>query len=366
MNNELSPLIDRLDLADLPQLVDCVRRCYGDSYPNTIMYNIRQLEEIIEDKLMHSVIAKAPNSQIIGHCALTFDGTHNVSSEAGKMMVDPNFRGTILPKSWQKNVLRLPKNCLCQGFGPSALPITLISQHEMIAFNAKETGLFIGDVPPTISMKGLENHPETRMSLLAFYLSLNDRPHTIYMPPLHAEHAKLLAIDLNLPRNIVSTNVAASGKTTFHAVINSSIQTANIAIDRIGSDLVAAVMHELREIEALNLVSVYLDIPIEQETAAHAYLELESIGFFWGSWMPNFSTEGNALRLQKIYQSVDVETIVCARPQGYDIKKFVISEWREFQKLTKSTESNSTVAASPWHAGIQTHFEALPMSLQRQ
>ena len=70
--------------------------------------------------------------------------------------------------------------------------------------------------------------------------------------------------DLNLQRNIVISNVAASGITTFHTVINSSIQTANIAIDRIGGDLVAAVKHELTKLESLNLASIYLDIPIEQ------------------------------------------------------------------------------------------------------
>ena len=332
MNNDISPKIAKLDLADLPQLIDCVRSCYGESYPNTAMYDIELLEEIVENKLMHSVIAKLDNGQIIGHCALTFDGVHNVSPEAGKMMVDPNFRGHQIAEIMAKKRIEIAQELSLPGFWTECVTNHPYSQHEMIAFNAKETGLFIGDIPPTISMKGLENHPDTRMSLLAFYLPLNDRPHTIYMPPQHAEHAKSLALDLNLPRNIVSTNIAASGKTTFHTVINSSIQTANIAIDRIGSDLVAAVMHELRELEALNLASIYLDIPIEQETAAHAYLELESIGFFWGSWMPNFSTKGDSLRLQKIYQSVDVETIVCARPQGYDIKNFVLSEWARVSK----------------------------------
>ena len=332
MNNEISPKIAKLVLADLPQLIDCVGSCYGESYPNTAMYDIGLLEEIVENKLMHSVIAKLDNGQIIGHCALTFDGAHNVSPEAGKMMVDPNFRGHHIAEIMAKKRIEIAQELSLPGFWTECVTNHPYSQHEMIAFNAKETGLFIGDVPPTISMKGLENHPDTRMSLLAFYLPLNDRPHTIYMPPQHAEHAKSLALDLNLPRNIVSTNIAASGKTTFHTVINSSIQTANIAIDRIGSDLVAAVMHELRGLEALNLASIYLDIPIEQETAAHAYLELESIGFFWGSWMPNFSTKGDSLRLQKIYQSVDIETIICARPQGYDIKKFVISEWERVSK----------------------------------
>ena len=152
------------------------------------------------------------------------------------------------------------------------------------------------------------------------------------MPAQHVDHAKVLVKDLNLQRNIVSTNIAATGQTTFHSVINSSIQTANIAIDRIGGDLVNAVKDELAKLEALNLASIYLDIPIEQETAAEAYLELESIGFFWGSWMPNFSIKGDSLRLQKIYQPVNVDTIICAREQGYNIKNYVLSEWQRVSK----------------------------------
>jgi len=332
MTNTNPPEITRLKPADLPQLIDCVRRCYGESYPNKVMYDINQLEEIIENKLMHSVVAKLGSGQIIGHCALTFDGTHNVSPEAGKMMVDPNFRGQHIAEIMAKERIEIAQELSLPGFWTECVTNHPYSQHEMITFNAKETGLFIGDTPATISMKGLENHPDTRMSLLAFYLQLNDRPHTIFMPAQHAEHAKSLVQDLNIQRNIVSSNIAASGTTTFHTVINSNIQTANIAIDRIGSDLVAAVKHELTKLEALNLASIYLDIPIEQEAAAHAYLELESIGFFWGSWMPNFSTKGDMLRLQKIYQPVDVETIVCAREQGYNIKKFVLAEWERVSR----------------------------------
>ena len=332
MNNETSPAITRLDLTDLPQLIDCVRRCYGESYPNKVMYDISQLKEIIDNKLMHSVVAKLGDDQIVGHCALTFDGIHNVSPEAGKMMVDPNFRGQHIAEIMAKKRIEIAKELSLPGFWTECVTNHPYSQHEMIAFNAKETGLFIGDTPATISMKGLENHPDTRMSLLTFYLQLNDRPHTIFMPAQHVDHAKVLVKDLNLQRNIVSTNIAATGQTTFHSVINSSIQTANIAIDRIGGDLVNAVKDELAKLEALNLASIYLDIPIEQETAAAAYLELESIGFFWGSWMPNFSTKGDSLRLQKIYQPVNVDTIICAREQGYNIKNYVLSEWQRVSK----------------------------------
>ncbi|OWF66312.1 hypothetical protein B6A14_03705 [Polynucleobacter hirudinilacicola] len=102
MNDNLSVAITRLELADLPQLIDCVRNCYGESYPNTLMYDVERLEEVIQKKLMHSVVAKLNNGKIIGHCALTFDGAHNVSPEAGKMMVDPNFRGHHIAESMAK------------------------------------------------------------------------------------------------------------------------------------------------------------------------------------------------------------------------------------------------------------------------
>ena len=332
MNNDISPRIDRINMDELPQLIDCVRRCYGESYPNTAMYDLAQIQELIENELMHSVIAKLENGQIIGHCALTFDGKHNVSPEAGKMMVDPNFRGHHIAEIMAKKRIEIAQDLSLPGFWTECVTNHPYSQHEMITFNAKETGLFIGDTPATISMKGLENHPDTRMSLLAFYLPLNDRPHTIFMPAQHAEHARALAKELNIERKIEISDFAATGNTSFHTVINTSIQTANISIDRIGSDLIPAVQKELRELEHLNLASIYLDIPIEQESAANAYLQLESIGFFWGSWMPNFSTKGDSLRLQKIYQAVNVETIICARSQGYDVKNYVLSEWARVTK----------------------------------
>jgi len=333
MNSDLSPEVTRLELHELPQLVDCVRRCYGESYPNTVMYDVDQLREMITSKLMHSVIAKLSDGQIVGHCALTFGGAHNISPEAGKMMVDPSFRGHHLAEIMAKKRIDIATELALPGFWTECVTNHPYSQREMIAFNAKETGLFIGDAPATISMKGLENDSNTRMSLLVFYLLLNDRPHTIFIPSQHAEHIKILADDLNLQRNILSRKITGSGETTFHTVINSNIQTANMAIDHIGGDFVFAVNKELRQLEALNLASIYLDIPIEQEAAANALLELEQIGFFWGSWMPNFSTKGDSLRLQKIYQAVSVDTIVCARVQGDDIKKYVISEW---QRVTQA------------------------------
>lgn len=67
--------------------------------------------------------------------------------------------------------------------------------------------------------------------IACFLFAVNDRPPLSSYLLQHAEHATALVSDLSLQRNIVVSNIAASGTTTFHTVINSSIQTANIAID---------------------------------------------------------------------------------------------------------------------------------------
>ncbi len=332
MTDTISPQITTLALEDIPHLIDCVRRCYGDSYTNPIMYDAAQLQDAIVTKKMHSVVAKLENNQIIGHCALTFDGAQNASPEAGKMMVDPDYRGHHIAELIAKKRIEIAQSLGLPGFWTECVTNHPYSQHEMIAFNAKETGLFIGDVPTTFAMQGLQNFSDTRMSLLAFYLPLKDSPHDIYVPSEHTEHLNALLSSLSLERNISNVDIQGSGETQIRTEIDSKDQVANISIGHIGEDLIASVKAELQKIESLNIASAYLDLPITQEAAANAYIELEGLGFFWGSWIPNYSTQGDVLRLQKIYQTVNVNEIICAREQGEEVKKFVISEWERVSR----------------------------------
>jgi RimJ/RimL family protein N-acetyltransferase len=332
MTELISPEITTLSLEDIPHLINCVRRCYGDSYTNPVMYDAAQLKDAIVTKKMYSIVAKLENNQIIGHCALTFDGPQNTSPEAGKMMVDPDYRGHHIAELIAKKRIEIAQFLGLPGFWTECVTNHPYSQHEMIAFNAKETGLFIGDVPPTFAMQGLQNFSDTRMSLLAFYLPLKDRPHDIYVPSQHTEHLKSLLASLNLERNLINSDAQGTGETRIRTEIDPEDQVANITIDHIGKDLIASVNAELQKIESLNIASAYLDLPITEKAAANAYMQLEDLGFFWGSWIPNYSTQGDILRLQKIYQTVNVNEIICAREQGEEVKKFVVSEWERVSK----------------------------------
>ena len=79
--------------ADADGLVQCVFRCYGYTYPNPSMYQAKAIRRQLESGAMVSVVAVAPSGEVVGHVACTFDRPGDVIPEAGKMIVDPRYRG---------------------------------------------------------------------------------------------------------------------------------------------------------------------------------------------------------------------------------------------------------------------------------
>lgn len=333
MNDALPLDISSLQLNDIPHLINCVRRCYGDTYPNEMMYDPIKLKEAVETKLMHSVVARQPDGSVIGHCALTFEGTGNTSPEAGKMIVDPDYRGHHVAENMARKRIEIARQMEMPGFWTECVTNHPFSQHEMISFGAQETGLLLGVDPASMmQMQGLENHSDTRMSLLAFYLPLNDIRQKIYLPKHHLQFARALSKVMKIEREIEDETQSGHGVTSSSVKIDDVEKTAQINITHIGKDFSSHVTAALKGLDNLELASIYLDLPLNQQAASHAYVELEKIGFFWGSWIPNYSNNGDILRLQKLNQSVNFDEIITARIEGESIKKYVESEWLRVSK----------------------------------
>ena len=327
MTYDITPEIRPLNVADIPQLINCVRRCYGDSYPFHEMYDPVAIKKIVDEKLMHSVVAQHPDGHLIGHCALTFDGFHNTAPEAGKMIVDPDFRGHHIAEKMAEKRIDIAKELDLVGFWTDCVTNHPYSQHEMIAFGAQETGMLLG-ASPFRQMAGLDNFTDTRMSFLSCYVSLKENINTLYMPENHFDFVKDLAQNINVPRTVLTSNAIGCGKSEYTVTINQATQMANIKIQHIGADFHLVINAEMAKIEPLKLAYTLLNLPVSQEAASLAFSQLEDMGFFWGAWLPNYSTQGDILRLQKLNESVNVDEIICAREQGENIKKYIISEWQ--------------------------------------
>lgn len=332
---ETAPLeIRQLVTDDIPHLIECVQRCYGDSYPIKAMYDKEKLTEMINTKQMVSVIAKNNVGEIIAHCALSFEGAHNSSPEAGRMLVDPAYRGHHISEEIAKKRVALAKELNLIGFWAACVTNHPYSQDEMITLGGIETGALLSVAPPDVVMKGLQNFSDSRRSVITFYLPLERNVQTIYVPSQHTNVIKNISQGIGLDRKILQSNTLSSGKSIFTVDIHEINHSANIQIHHIGADLMDALSNELSKLAPMNLAALFLNLPINQAAAAKTCTELESIGFFWGAWIPNYSIQGDIFRLQKINSSINAEEIICARPQGETMKKYVLCEWaRVAQKI---------------------------------
>ena len=331
MANDITPEIRLLTAGDIPQLINCIKRCYGDSYPFHEMYDPVALQKLVDDKLMHSVVAQHPDGHLIGHCALTFDSSSNTAPEAGKMIVDPDFRGHHIAESMAQKRIEIAKELDLVGFWTDCVTNHPYSQDEMIAFGAQETGVLLG-AAPSREMAGLQNFTDTRMSFLSCYLPLKENANTIYLPKNHVDFVGDLAKKIKVDRTIAESSALGSGKSEYSVTVNPATQMANIKVQHIGEDFASAIAAELAKLEPQNPAFTMLNLPISQEAAALAFSQLEDMGFFWGAWLPNYTAQGDFLRLQKLHESVNVDEIICARAQGEDIKKYVVSEWLRVSK----------------------------------
>jgi hypothetical protein len=175
------------------------------------------------------------------------------------------------------------------------------------------------------------------MSFFSCYLALRESVNTVYLPKNHLDFVSDLAKQIKVDRKIMESSTLGSGKSEYSVTVNPETQMANIKVQHIGENFSSAISSELAKLESEKLAYTMLNLPISQAAAAPAISQLEAMGFFWGAWLPNYSAQGDILRLQKLHESVNVDEIICARSQGEDIKKYVVSEWNRVGKNNRRT-----------------------------
>ena len=319
--------------ADAKGLIAGLVRCYGNSYPNPLMYQENALAEIIRAGKMHSMIALNAESEVIGHCALSYDHSHDAIPEAGKLFVDPRYRGHHISDSLASKRLQNAIDVGLAGFWSACVTNHPYSQHEIISTGGVETGLLINGQPNTVHMDGLENTEDTRHTLIPFFVGLNARENLpIFLPKYHHALLNDVALRAKIGR-IVSDHAPltiAASRLSIHP--SAEGKPVLIKVMEIGSDLLEELSLIMAGFASENHPVIYVDLSLTSPLATRAINDLESLGFFWGAWLPHFTNAGDVLRLQCLQDKrVSQNTIMCARPEGELIRDYVLSEYNRIQ-----------------------------------
>jgi anti-sigma regulatory factor (Ser/Thr protein kinase) len=313
--------------ADADGLVQCVFRCYGYTYPNKSMYQAIAIRRQLETGSMISVVAIAPSGEVVGHVACTFDRPGDVIPEAGKMIVDPRYRGHHLAERLSLKRKEIAAERSIPGMWSETVTNHPASQRLAIERGAAEVGLLIGFSPQSMAMIGLPNQHSVRHSLLAVFTPTGPLPTaTISVPGYAADQLATLA---GIEREIRTESIEpARARSRIHSAVSAVAGAVEIRVQEIGRDIAEQVADVLDEYSAMTPATVHLHLPATDPAAAWAAAELERVGFVWCAWIPAFLSSGDSIRLQRVSDHpVGLETIVCARAEGEGVRDFVVAEW---------------------------------------
>lgn len=314
---------------DAVGVVQCVYRCYGYTYLDPSMYRPRSLVARHRSGRLHSIVAVSPDGEVVGHCALTFDRAGAPVPEAGKLVVDPRYRGHHLSERLAEVRLATARQLGLSGIWAECVTNHPFSQKEFASFGGVETGLLIGAAPAAVTMEGLENAAVGRHSLLAMWAPVvGPAPGELHVA---ADHVELMAELVDRSGQTRTLRTGSSSPSTphthLHSLADPDAGVGHVRIDRIGTDLVDRVRDELDVLAAHELSSVQVDLPLADPAAGAAAAQLETLGCCFGAWLPGYAG-GDVLRLQRVAPGPLATEIHCARPEGEWVRDAVLDQWR--------------------------------------
>jgi hypothetical protein len=332
--------------SDAAGLARCIYRCYGYTYLNPMMYRPRQIAAALRTGQMTSVVAVTPDGEVVGHMALTFDHSGDPVPEAGKLVVDPRYRGYHLSDRLAEHRKAVAVEMELPGYWLECVTNHPYSQKEALATGGVETGLLLGMTPSSSEMTGVENFSGGRHALIPCYVPLPadldkdaqaGRSRQVHVPARHAELVDRLYGALGLRREVRIDPAPAGtdrvGDTVLTTDVTPAAGRAHLRVASIGDDLGERVAQELEGLMAFEVATTHVDLPLWQPAAAAAVEALEPLGFFWAALVPCFGAGGDVLRLQRLGDHpVQTEGIVCARAEAEQMRDVVLAEWHRVQR----------------------------------
>jgi len=327
-------VIRSIQHGDIIGLIRCIYRCYGYTYPDPAMYEARHVRRLLDTGRMHSVVAVL-GEEVVGHCALVFERASDPVPEAGRMIVDPRFRGHHLAERMAEL-----RNEVAKSLGTPGVYANCVTNHagsQVTAFRrgAVEVGLVLGEVDAGTQMQGLASATRGRKSLLSLYNVTGEVSHREVSVPEHlGVHISGITERLGIPRAL-RHDVAPSdqAKTKFTSANMALAKVSEVKVSVIGADLIDRLRDELETEAIAGTVLTIVDLPATSPACAWAALELERLGLSFSCFLPEFADHGDVLRLQRFADlTLDVDHIVCGRTEGEVLRDFVIDEWRRVTK----------------------------------
>ena len=325
--------IRRLGEDDVAALIACVRRCYGQSYPESDFYEPSYVRSELRARRLLSVGALI-GSQVVGHIGTRMPIPGDAVAETIGGIVDPDYRGMGLMSRMGGQMVADYRDHGIVATRHIATGAHDRTQRNIALSGGVATGVLLGHIPSGTDYRGIEHgFGDARIAAVVYFQAFGPLgPLEVHLPTHLAELVGDLYKQLELERRLVPHTRSSSGDRSARdwAGFVHHDTRRGISSLRFGSpagDTTSSGIEFVDEVLPQCQAVVYADVPIANRRAPKLLDLLHERGFCFGALLPGTAVS-EAIRMQRLSgASVAPSATVTASSGGRVLLEWISREY---------------------------------------
>ncbi len=316
---------------DAQGVVNLFLAVYGEEYPVKLFYDAEALTRANENGDYYTVLARAPEGEVIGVQHAFRSAPYPSLYELGVGLVLKEWRGRGVAGTLGRYVVNdvIPRLNIEAAFGESVC-YHLHMQHMSSQLEFTETALEVALMPA--ETYSLEEHAAGRVATLLQFRSYKPKMQTLFLPAVYDRELRFMYANLGDQREFARAgeDLPSGTPTRSDMKIFSFAQVARIAIHEAGSDLDSHLAALEEDAEKQGVVVLQACLVLTSSSVGAAVEVLRNRGYFLGGALPRWFDD-DGLLMQKLLCPPDFEAIKLHNARAHEILRMVRDDWKRVQ-----------------------------------
>jgi GNAT superfamily N-acetyltransferase len=315
---------------DVPALIACIRRCYGESYPESDFYEPSFIRsELHAERLL--CVGALVGARVVGHLGMRISIPGDPVAETIAGVIDPDYRGTGLMSRMGSQMGASYRDLGIVALRHIATGAHDRTQRNITASGGVATGVLLGHIPAGTDYRGIEHgFGDARIAAVVYFQAFGRLDALdVHLPRYCAAMVADLYKQLGLERRLMpTTHPSSEGIDSYTRAWAGSARhdsRRGISLLRFGSPAPAIrqaiefVDETLPKCQAI----AYADVPIADRRAPQLLDLLHDRGFCFGALLPG-TAASEAVRMQRLSTaSIAPWATVTASPEGRALLEWI-------------------------------------------
>jgi hypothetical protein len=316
--------------ADVPALIACIRRCYGNTYGDSGFYDEDWLVVQLRSRRLLSAGACA-GRHVVGHIGTMVASPSDAVGDSVAAMVDPAYRGRGLVDQMGRQLFAMFQERGIVATRHLATGTHLRTQRPLAASGAVPTGVLLGHVRAGTQFRGVEHRfGQHRIGVVAYFQRYGHlEAFDVHLPEPYANVLAELYERAGLNRSPSPGSPAITLRPDAPAtcIAAQHDHLSGVLTVRIGADPDTRISTaELADALEYQAEVIYVDVPLVHPDCRGAVAWLRDNGFIFGALLPA-TVESECVRMQHVLADhIEPEAIECATADGTRLRDWIVGE----------------------------------------